>query len=66
VYARIIDAVIVTAEPIRENEVRTRIPERLDHAEQAVPAAGVEPGRVVSHLEKEDLVYLEGGWNRAR
>lgn len=48
---------------IRENEIRTRVPERLDHAEQIVLAAGVEPGRVVSQLEK-DLPHLEGRRDR--
>jgi hypothetical protein len=37
---------------IRENEIRTRVPERLDQAEQIVPAAGVESGRVVSQLKR--------------
>ena len=36
---------------------------RLDDAEDVVPAAGVEPGRVVAQLV-EDLVHLERGGDR--
>ena len=37
--------------------------ERLDDAEEVVPAAGVEPGDVVAQLV-EDLVHLERGEDR--
>src|SRR6266540_114502 len=36
------------------------VPELLDYREHVVPAAGVQPGRVVAQLV-EDLVHLEGG-----
>ena len=39
------------------------VPELLDHAEDVVPAAGVEPGRVLAQLV-EDLVHLERGEDR--
>jgi hypothetical protein len=34
--------------------------ELLDHAEDVVPAAGVQAGGVLAQLE-QDLVHLEGG-----
>ena len=48
--------------PVRQDELRT-VPEVLDHAEQVVPAARVEPGRVVPQLV-QDLVHLERGEDR--
>ena len=39
------------------------VPELLDDAEDVVPAAGVEAGRVVAQLV-EDLVHLERGEDR--
>jgi hypothetical protein len=39
------------------------VPELLDDAEDVVPAAGVEAGRVVAQLV-EDLLHLEGGEDR--
>ena len=44
---------------VGEGEGGSRVAEVLDDAEQVVPAAGVEPGRVVAQLV-EDLVHLEG------
>ena len=39
------------------------VAELLDHAEDVVPAAGVEPGRVLAQLV-EDLLHLERGQDR--
>ena len=39
------------------------VAELLDHAEDVVPAAGVQPGRVLAQLV-EDLVHLERGQDR--
>ena len=44
---------------VREHELRV-VPEALDHREDVVPAAGVEPVRVVAQLV-QDLVHLERG-----
>ena len=44
---------------VRQHEVGP-VPELLDDAEDVVPAAGVQPGRVLAQLV-EDLVHLERG-----
>ena len=54
--------VIVTARAVGQHELRP-VAELLDHAEDVVPAAGVEPGRVLAQLV-EDLVHLERGEDR--
>ena len=48
--------------PVRKDHLRP-MAELLDHAEDVVPAAGIEAGRVLAQLE-EDLVHLEGGQDR--
>ena len=45
--------------PVGQHEVRP-VPELLDHAEDVVPAPGVEARGVLPQLV-EDLVHLEGG-----
>ena len=50
--------VIVTCDAVGQQEVRSAV-ELLDDAEDVVPAAGVQPGRVVAQLV-QDLVHLEG------
>ena len=50
--------VIVTC--ARSGSTRAVAAELADDAEDVVPAAGVEPGRVVAQLP-EDLLHLEGG-----
>ena len=47
---------------VGQHEVRVAA-ELLDDAEDVVPAAAVEPGRVLAQLV-EDLVHLEGGEDR--
>ena len=48
--------------PVGQHELGP-VPELLDHAEDVVPAAGVEAGGVLAQLV-EDLVHLEGGEDR--
>ena len=48
--------------PVRQHELGP-VAERLDHREDVVPAAGVEPVRVVAQLV-EDLLHLERGRQR--
>ena len=45
--------------PVGQHELRP-VPERLDHREDVVPAARVQPVRVVAQLV-EDLLHLERG-----
>ena len=54
--------VIVSCDAVRDRQLRPR-PELLDPAEQVVPAAGVEPRRVLAQLV-QDLVHLERGEDR--
>ena len=54
--------VIVSCERSGTRQLRPR-PELLDAAEQVVPAAGVQPGRVLAQLV-QDLVHLERGEDR--
>ena len=54
--------VMVTCDAVGEHEVRA-VAELLDDAEDVVPAAGVEPARVLAELV-EDLVHLERGEDR--
>ena len=54
VYARMNGVVIVTCDAVGQHDVRPV----LDEAEDVVPAAGVQPGRVLAQLV-EDLVHLE-------
>ena len=53
---------IVTVAAIGQDELGP-VAELLDHAEDVVPAAGVQPGRVLAQLV-EDLVHLERGEDR--
>ena len=54
--------VIVSCARSGEDE-RGRVPERLDAAEQVVPAPGVEARGVLAQLV-QDLVHLERGVDR--
>ena len=62
VYARMNGTAIVTADAVREHELGP-VAELLDHREDVVPAARVEPDRVLAQLV-EDLLHLEGGEDR--
>ena len=53
-------AVMVTLSRSGSTKSRPGVAEVLDDAEQVVPAAGVEAGRVVAQLV-EDLLHLERG-----
>ncbi len=48
---------------VRENELGAAVTEVLDDGEQVVPAAGVQPGRVVAQFV-EDLLHLVRGRDR--
>ena len=47
---------------VRQHEIRA-VPELLDEAEDVVPAAAVQPRRMVAQFV-QDLVHLERGENR--
>ena len=57
--------VIVTERPVGQHELGSAVAELLDHAEHVVPAAGVQPGRVLAQLV-EDLLHLERGRGSSR
>ena len=61
VYARMNGTVIVTCDAVGQHQAAR--PELLDHAEDVVPAAGVERAAVVAQLV-EDLLHLERGEDR--
>ena len=62
VYARMNGTVIVTCDPVGQHELGS-VAELLDHGEDVVPAAGVQPGRVLAQLV-QDLLHLERGQDR--
>ena len=53
---------MVTCAAIRQDELGT-VSEFLDEAEDVIPAAAVQPGRMIAQLV-EDLVHLERGRDR--